>query len=148
MSGMMCSNSFCRARKLILKPVFLFHVELVFGKVSSSGNNLTQCWCSHLQEILILGKTKEDMKLEIGLNEMQILNHSMLSICKTNASSIKPLSGGCSITTMALLLNLYPRIRARRDPRRPACLSLTQRHTSHSPNLSISPNRCFSYLFF
>lgn len=144
----MRSNSFCRARKVILKPVFLFRVELVFGKVSSLGNNLTQCWCLHLQKILILGKTKEDIKPEIGLNRMQILSHSMLSICKPNASSIKSLSGGYSITTVALLLNLYPRIRAGRDPRRRACLSLTQRHISHSPNFLISPNRCFSYLFF
>lgn len=145
---MMCSNCFCRARKVILRPVFLFHAELLFWKVSSLGNNVTQCWCLGLQKIPISGKTKKHMKPEIGSNEMQILNHSMLSICKPTASSIQSLSGGCSITTVALLLNFYPRIRAGRDPRRPACLSLTQRHISHAPNLPITPNRCFSYLLF
>lgn len=145
---MMCSNCFCRARKVILRPVFLFHAELLFWKGSSLGNNVTQCWCLGLQKILISGKTKKHMKPEIGSNEMQILNHSMLSICKPTASSIQSLSGGCSITTVALLLNFYPRIRAGRDPRRPACLSLTQRHISHAPNLPITPNRCFSYLLF
>lgn len=148
MSGMMCSNSFCRVRKVTLKPVFLFHVELVFGKVSYSGNSLTQCWCSLLQKILILRKTKEDIKLEMGLNKMQSLKHSMLSIYKPKASSIKSLARGYLSAIIALLLNLSHRMRARRDLRRPSCLSLTRGHTGHTPTMPISPDRCLSDLFF
>lgn len=148
MSGMLCSNSFCRARKVILNPVFLLQVELVFGTVSYSGNSPTQCWCSLLQKIPILRKTKEDMKLQMGLNKMQSLKHSMLSIYKPKASSIKSLSRGYLIAIIVLLLNLYHRIRAGRYLRRPSCLSLAWRHTSHTPNILISPNRCLSNLFF
>lgn len=149
MLGMMCSNSFCRVKKkVIISPVFLFHVELVFGKVPYSGNSLTQCWCSLLQNILILRQTKQDMSLQMGLNMMQSLKHSMLSIYKPKTSSTKSLSRGYLTAIIALLLNLYHRIRAGTYLKRPSCLSLAWRHTGHTPNVPVSPGRFLSNLFF
>lgn len=72
----------------------------------------------------------------------------MLSIYKPKASSIKSLSRGYLITTEDLLLNLYHSIRAGGDLRRLSLISLAQRHTSHTPNIPISPDTaCLTYFF-
>lgn len=74
---------------------------------------------SVLQNILLLRQTKEDMRLHMGLNNMQSLKPSMLSIYKPKAPSIKSLSEGYLITITALLLNFYHRIGSGGDLRKP-----------------------------
>lgn len=48
----------------------------------------------------------------------------------------------------ALLLNLYHRITAGRHFRKPFVLSLTERHTHHTPDVPITSGKCLSNTFF